>query len=235
MFDIHSGKTMYRAKMTQETVFVTCGQESTGAVFGITVRTGKVIRVQLNGQALIPYITSTLRDNDLAIKVAGRLGLPGAENLYAAEFERLIGSGQVVEAAKLVAVSGTALRTPATIARFQQIPAQPGSPQPVFQYFSTLLESGKLNEQESIELAKPVLQQGRPQLMEKWLKDDKLQCSEQLGDLIMPSDAGMALSVYLRCPVPRQGHPVLCPARRVRQDRPVLHQCRIQDGLLPDA
>ena len=34
--------------------------------------------------------------------------------------------------------------------------------------------------------------------MEKWLKDDKLQCSEALGDLIMPHDVGMALSVYLR-------------------------------------
>mmetsp|Transcript_41540 Transcript_41540/g.125894 ORF Transcript_41540/g.125894 Transcript_41540/m.125894 type:complete len:1727 (-) Transcript_41540:124-5304(-) len=198
MFDIHSGKTMYRAKVTQETVFVTCPQETTGAVFGITVRSGRVFRIQLNGQALVPYITSTLRDNDLAIKVAGRLGLPGAENLYAAEFGRLISAGQVQEAARLVAASGSALRTPATIARFQQIPAEPGAPQPVFQYFSTLLESGKLNEQESIELAKPVLQQGRPQLMEKWLKDDKLTCSEQLGDLIMPSDTGMALSVYLR-------------------------------------
>jgi len=198
MFDIHSGKTMYRAKITQDTVFVTCDQASSGAVFGITVRKGQVFRIQLNGQALIPYITSTLRDNDLAIKVAGRLNLPGAENLYMAEFERLIGAGQVVEAAKLVAASGNALRTPATIARFQQIPAEPGSPQPVFQYFSTLLESGRLNEQESIELAKPVLQQGRPQLMEKWLKDDKIQCSEALGDQIMPVDAGMALSVYLR-------------------------------------
>jgi len=97
-----------------------------------------------------------------------------------------------------VAGSGSALRTPQTIARFQQIPAQPGAPQPVFQYFSTLLENGKLNEQESIELAKPVLQQGRPQLMEKWLKDDKLHCSETLGDLIMPHDTAMALSVYLR-------------------------------------
>mmetsp|Transcript_32005 Transcript_32005/g.47250 ORF Transcript_32005/g.47250 Transcript_32005/m.47250 type:complete len:1732 (+) Transcript_32005:118-5313(+) len=198
MFDIHSGKTMYRAKVTQDTIFVTCVQESTGAVFGVTVRKGQVFRLQLNGQALIPYITSTLRDNDLAIKVAGRLGLPGAENLYAAEFERAIGSGNVLEAAQLVARSGNALRTPATIARFQQIPAQPGQPQPVFQYFSTLLETGRLNEQESIELAKPVLQQGRPQLMEKWLKDDKLQCSEALGDLIMPVDAAMALSVYLR-------------------------------------
>ena len=198
IFDIHTGKTMYRAKITQETVFVTCAQESTGAVFGITVRSGRVFRILLNGQSLIPYITSTLRDNDLAIKIAGRLGLPGAENLYAAEFERLISVGLVQDAARLVAASGAALRTPATIAQFQQIPAEPGAPQPVFQYFSTLLESGKLNEQESIELAKPVLQQGRPQLMEKWLKDDKLTCSEQLGDLIVSSDVGMALSVYLR-------------------------------------
>uniref|UniRef100_A0A7S3Q7D3 Clathrin heavy chain n=1 Tax=Chaetoceros debilis TaxID=122233 RepID=A0A7S3Q7D3_9STRA len=198
MFDIISGKTIYRAKITQDVVFCTASQDSTGAMFGITVRKGQVFRIQLNGQALVPYIVSTLRDNDLAIKIAGRLSLPGAENLYAAEFERLITARDVVNAAKLVASSGTALRTPATIARFQQIPAEPGSPQPVFQYFSTLLESGRLNEQESIELAKPVLQQGRPQLLEKWLKDDKLQCSEALGDLIMPSDVGMALSVYLR-------------------------------------
>lgn len=217
MFDIHSGKTMYRAKVTQDTVFVTCAQESTGAIFGITVRKGQVFRLQLNGPALVPYITSTLRDNDLAIKVAGRLGLPGAENLYMAEFERLIQTGDVVGAAKLVASSGGALRTPTTIARFQQIPAQPGQPQPVFMYFSTLLESGKLNEQESIELAKPVLQQGRPQLMEKWLKDDKLQCSEMLGDLIMPMDAAMALSVYLRA----ECHPkaIQCMVHRGEYDK----------------
>ncbi|KAK1738554.1 clathrin heavy chain [Skeletonema marinoi] len=179
-------------------MFVTCAQASTGAVFGITVRTGRVYRVGLNGANLIPYIVNTLRDNDLAIKVAGRLGLPGAEHLYTQQFEALMGAGQVKEAAQLVASSGSALRTPQTIARFQQIPAEPGAPQPVFQYFSTLLEHGKLNEQESIELAKPVLQQGRPQLMEKWLKDDKLHCSEALGDLIMPHDTAMALSVYLR-------------------------------------
>jgi len=198
MFDLHSAKALYRARVTNDTVFVTCAQTSTGAMFGVTVRKGSVLRVQLNGPNLIPYIVATLRDNDLAIKLAGRLGLPGAENLYAAEFERLMSMNQVIEAAKLVARSGTALRTPATIARFQQIPAEPGQPQPVFQYFSTLLESGKLNQEESIELAKPVLQQGRPQLMEKWLKDDKLTCSEALGDLIMPLDNGMALSVYLR-------------------------------------
>jgi clathrin heavy chain len=201
MFDLHTGKTMYRAKVTNDTVFITCPQDSTGAIFGITVRKGSVFRLQLNGQTLVPYIVQTLRDTQLALQIAGRLNLPGAENLFAAEFERLISSGQVAEAAKVVAASGSALRTPATIARFQQIPAEPNAVPPVLQYFSTLLESGRLNEQESIEVAKPVLQQRRLPLMEKWLKDDKLQCSEALGDLIMQHDAGMALSVYLRAEV----------------------------------
>jgi len=198
MFDIHSGKTIYRARVTQDTVFVTCAQASTGAIFGITVRRGGVLRMQLNGQTLIPYILNTLRDNDLAIKLAGRLNLPGAESLFAAEFERHMSTGNIAEAARIVASSGTALRTPATMSRFQQIPAQPGQVPPLLQYFSVLLETGRLNEQESIEVAKPVLQQSRLPLMEKWLKDDKLQASEALGDLIMPHDVGMALSVYLR-------------------------------------
>jgi clathrin heavy chain len=217
MFDCHSGKTMYRAKVTQDTVFVTCPQESSGAIFGITVRKGQVFRLQLNGPALVPYIVSTLRDTDLALKMAGRLNLPGAENLFAAEFERLISSGQVAEAAKVVAASGNALRTPATIARFQQIPAEPNAVPPVLQYFSTLLESGRLNEQESIEVAKPVLQQRRLPLMEKWLKDDKLQCSEALGDLIMPMDVGMALSVYLRAEV--HGKAIQCFVQRSEYDK----------------
>ena len=55
MFDIHTGKTLYRAKITTYTVFITCAQESTGAMFGITGRSGKAFRVQINGQALFPY------------------------------------------------------------------------------------------------------------------------------------------------------------------------------------
>ena len=96
------------------------------------------------------------------------------------------------------------LRTAETIQRFQGIPGQPGQPQPVFQYFHMLLEKGKLNALESMELAKPVLQQGRTQFLEKWLTEDKLECSEQLGDLVMQTDVNMALSVYLRANVPEK-------------------------------
>jgi clathrin heavy chain len=68
LFDLHTGKTVYRARVTQETVFLTCAQDSTGAVFGITVRRGAVLRLSLNTQTVVQYVLSTLGDSDLALK-----------------------------------------------------------------------------------------------------------------------------------------------------------------------
>lgn len=67
------------------------------------------------------------------------------------------------------------LRTPDTIRRFQSVPAQPGQTSPLLQYFGILLDQGQLNKFESLELCRPVLQQGRKQLLEKWLKEDKVE------------------------------------------------------------
>ena len=66
------------------------------------------------------------------------------------------------------------LRTPATIEQFKQVPVQPGTLSPILQYFGILLEKGELNRHESLELARPVLVQGRKQLLEKWLKENKV-------------------------------------------------------------
>ena len=66
------------------------------------------------------------------------------------------------------------LRTPQTIQRFQQVPAQAGQTSPLLQYFGILLDKGMLNKYESLELCRPVLQQGRKQLLEKWLKEEKV-------------------------------------------------------------
>ena len=69
------------------------------------------------------------------------------------------------------------------------------------------LTQGQLNKYESLELCRPVLQQGRKQLLEKWLKEDKLECSEELGDLVKQADPTLALSVYLRANVPNKVSP----------------------------
>jgi len=218
LFDCLSGKALYRARITTDTIFVTCAQSSTGGILGITARKGQLLQVALNEATLVPYVVTTLRDNALGIALAGRLGLPGADDLYSQEFNRLLGGGDVAGAAKLAAEAPNGmLRTAETIQRFQGIPGQPGQPQPVFQYFHLLLEKGKLNALESLELAKPVLQQGRTQFLEKWLTEDKLECSEQLGDLVMAADVNMALSVYLRANVPEKA--VNCFVQRGEYDK----------------
>ena len=201
LFDIFSGKPIYRARITTDVVFVATECAATGGILCIT-RKGQVLHVGLNDSALVPYIVGTLQDQQLAIEIASRLNLPGADDLYASQFNSLMAANDIAGAAKVAADSPRGfLRTPATILRFQQIPGQPGQPAPVFQYFSILLEKGKLNKLESIELAKPVIQQGRPQLLEKWIAEDKLDMSEELGDLLMSVSVDMALIAYQKAQV----------------------------------
>ncbi|KAJ3191643.1 hypothetical protein HK101_007526, partial [Irineochytrium annulatum] len=131
--------------------------------------------------------------------------LPGADNLVIEKFNALLNSGNFGEAAKIAALSPRGiLRTPATIERFKVVTVPQGQLSPILQYFGILLEKGELNKFESIELARPVLQQGRKQLLEKWLKEDKLECSEELGDIVKQVDLTLALSVYLRANVPNK-------------------------------
>lgn len=97
------------------------------------------------------------------------------------------------------------MRTVETIERFRQIPnAGQGQMTPILQYFGILLEKGGLNKYESLELSKPILLQNRKELLEKWLKEDKLECSEELGDFVKQYDATLATSVYLRANVPNK-------------------------------
>lgn len=61
---------------------------------------------------------------------------------------------------------------------------QSGQTPPLLQYFGTLLTKGKLNAFESLELSRLVVNQNKKNLLENWLAEDKLECSEELGDLV---------------------------------------------------
>ena len=65
-------------------------------------------------------------------------------------------------------------RAPQVTELFKQASSSVGGLSPILQYFGILLEKGELNHLESVELAHPVLQQGRKQLLEKWLKENKV-------------------------------------------------------------
>ncbi|THH15617.1 hypothetical protein EW146_g4889 [Bondarzewia mesenterica] len=225
LYDLESGACIYMNRISGETIFVTCEHEATNGILCIN-RKGQVLSVSVDEQTLVPYILQTLNNTELAFKLASRGNLPGADDLYIQQYQQLFQSGQFGEAAKVAANSPRVisyflvifivtdpvfcsrlqgiLRTAQVIETFKQAPAAPGGLSPILQYFGILLEKGELNHLESVELARPVLQQGRKQLLEKWLKENKLTCSEELGDIVRLHDMTLALSVYLRANVPNK-------------------------------
>lgn len=202
LYDVESGTCIYMNRISADTIFVTAPHESTGGIVGVNKR-GQVLSVSIDEEKVIGYITTTLNNHDLALRLAARCNLTGAEDLFVRQFNVYFDNAQYVEAAKIAANAPKGiLRTPQTIQRFQAVPTVVGVTSPLLQYFGILLDQGQLNKFESLELCRPVMQQGRKQLLEKWLKDDKLECSEELGDLVKPLDPTLALSVYLRANVP---------------------------------
>ncbi len=198
IYDLESGTAVYRNRISQDSVFLTVDSPSTGGFYAIN-RTGKVLLVDVNTQALVPFISTTLQNLDLALAVAQRGNLPGAEALVLPKFEALFSAGNYGAAAEAAADSPQGvLRTPETIAKFASVAAPPGTASPLLQYFGTCLKRGKLNAYESFELAKLVLGQNKKQLLDGWLGEDKLECSEELGDLVYPVDAELALKVYVK-------------------------------------
>ncbi len=204
VLDVFTAETVYRNRISQETVFVTCSTESQSAMLGITAKTGRLLKIGMNDSQLVPYLLG-LQKSHTAMRLATKLGLPGADNLYQVEFDRMYQAGDIAGAARVASESPRGiLRTQETIQKFQQIPAQQGQPAPVLQYFQALLARGKLNAVESVELARPVIASGRMPMMQQWLSEDKLECSEQLGDLLVPVDPSMALTVYQKGNAPEK-------------------------------
>jgi len=162
-----------------------------------------VVSVKVNEAVIVNYIMNNLvqlpNRQDLAFNLARRFGLPGADELFQRQFNHCFASGDYKGAALAVAqCKGGVLRTPQTIQQFKSVQAPAGQSSPILHYFSTLLEYGRLNALEAVELVRPVVQQGRRELVEKWLKEDKLECSEELGDIVRPMEPKFALSIYLR-------------------------------------
>ncbi|NXY13120.1 CLH1 protein, partial [Atrichornis clamosus] len=205
-----------------------CGKDSTPQYAS---RPFQVLSVCVEEDNIVNYATNVLQNPDLGLRMAIRSNLAGAEELFARKFNTLFAQGNYADAAKVAASAPKGiLRTSDTIRKFQSVPAQPGQASPLLQYFGILLDQGQLNKFESLELCRPVLQQGRKQLLEKWLKEDKLECSEELGDLVKTADPTLALSVYLRANVPNKV--IQCFAETGQFQKIVLYAKKV--GYTPD-
>eukprot|EP00252_Welwitschia_mirabilis_P023463 TRINITY_DN662_c0_g1_i4.p1 TRINITY_DN662_c0_g1~~TRINITY_DN662_c0_g1_i4.p1 ORF type:complete len:1707 (+),score=385.71 TRINITY_DN662_c0_g1_i4:318-5438(+) len=198
VYDLETASAVYRNRISPDPIFLTSEASSVGGFYAIN-RRGQVLLATVNESTIIPFVSGQLNNLELAVNLAKRGNLPGAENLVVQRFQELFSQMKYKEAAELAAESPQGiLRTPETVAKFQSVPVQPGQTPPLLQYFGTLLTKGKLNAFESLELSRMVVNQNKKNLLENWLAEDKLECSEELGDLVKTVDNDLALKVYIK-------------------------------------
>ncbi|KAJ8443923.1 hypothetical protein Cgig2_032747 [Carnegiea gigantea] len=184
VYDLETASAVYRNRISPDPIFLTSEASAVGGFYAIN-RRGQVLLATVNEAAIVPFVSGQLNNLELAVNIAKRGNLPGAENLVIQRFQELFAQTKYKEAAELAAESPQGiLRTPDTVAKFQSVPVQAGQTPPLLQYFGTLLTRGKLNAFESLELSRLVVNQNKKNLLENWLAEDKLECSEELGDLV---------------------------------------------------
>ncbi|KAF3660335.1 Clathrin heavy chain 1 [Capsicum annuum] len=198
VYDLETATAVYRNRISPDPIFLTSEASSIGGFYAVN-RRGQVLLATVNEATIIPFVSGQLNNLELAVNLAKRGNLPGAENLVVQRFQELFAQTKYKEAAELAAESPQGiLRTPDTVAKFQSVPVQAGQTPPLLQYFGTLLTKGKLNAFESLELSRLVVNQNKKNLLENWLAEDKLECSEELGDLVKTVDNDLALKIYIK-------------------------------------
>ncbi|KAI1444472.1 clathrin heavy chain [Annulohypoxylon stygium] len=231
LYDLETGTTIFMNRISSETIFTTCSDSDSTGILGIN-RKGQVLFVSVDESTMVDYLLQNPANTEIAIKMASRAGLPGADQLYVRQFEQLFNSQNYEGAAKVAANSPRGfLRTTETINKFKNLPPPPGKMSYILQYFGMLLDkSTPLNKTETLELAIPVLSQNRKHLLEKWAKEGKLDFSEELGDLIRPHDTNLALAVYLKA---NAAHKVVASFAELGQFEKILPYCE-STGYQPD-
>lgn len=66
-------------------------------------RRGQVLSVTVDDESIIRYVNTVLHNADLALRLAVRNNLAGAEELFVSKFQLLFQNGQYAEAAKVAA------------------------------------------------------------------------------------------------------------------------------------
>uniref|UniRef100_A0A8C9GDC7 Clathrin heavy chain n=1 Tax=Piliocolobus tephrosceles TaxID=591936 RepID=A0A8C9GDC7_9PRIM len=194
IFDEGTLTLIIKERISEDNIFICCDSKNGDGIYAINKK-GKIFYVTLNYVQLMNYLkVSNFK------KAAKIICL-----LKNSKFHEEYYSSSVAEAILLMIKKNEdiriipPLRTQQVLNNFKYFKTVPGQLSPLLLYFSVLLDYDKLNTYESLELVKPVVLQKKREYLEKWIKDDKLSSSEELGDLVKALDLRLALNIYLRC------------------------------------
>ncbi len=117
-------------------------------------------------------------------------------SIYRNYFDKLKNSGRHLEALLLVAKSGKPfLRTFEYLSGIKDFP-NINETSALLEYFAIVLENGKLNEVESLELVQLALSKKKLDIVRKWLASDQIFCTPQLGKVVIEADPELALKIF---------------------------------------
>jgi clathrin heavy chain len=112
IYEIANSVLLYRQKLTDSLIFAAAKGET-----GLTCvsKAGQLLQVNIDESAFIPYVINYAKhipDNvGVAFNLAQRYHLAGADELFAAQFNKLLGMGDFAGAAKVAKdAPGTLLR-----------------------------------------------------------------------------------------------------------------------------
>uniref|UniRef100_A0A0E0F1G4 Clathrin heavy chain linker core motif domain-containing protein n=1 Tax=Oryza meridionalis TaxID=40149 RepID=A0A0E0F1G4_9ORYZ len=119
VYDLETAAAVYRNRISPDPIFLTAESSASGGFYAIN-RRGQVLHATVNDATIVPFVSSQLNNLELAVNLAKRANLPGAENLVVQRFQELFAQTKYKEAAELAAESPQGLlRTPETVAKFQ--------------------------------------------------------------------------------------------------------------------
>jgi len=161
-------------------------------------REGRLIKIAINDSSIVDFVSTKKSNPQVASKIASSAGIQMSGEFVSAQFDQLLFANNFQEAARIAAQINTdSIRGQQTIAKLQRLPSTGGAP-PVVQYLGSLIQITKLREFESVEFCRQVINLGKGNMIENWIKEDKLTPTEELGDLIKPHDTRIATAIYVR-------------------------------------
>ena len=198
IYEITKGILVFKCKVSEDSLLFSAHNSNTGGMMYIN-KSGKLFGVDVDRNNILPFIMNFCKNApgvmEVVTRMAARFGLPGAENIFMTAFKNFMQSGNYQEAAKIVAQTpGDTLRNINTINMFKQLQ---GNPQPILIYFQTMMSQGKLNKIESIEMAQPLVQQGRTDILNKLFGENKFTASEELSELVKNLDQRLSLQILM--------------------------------------
>ena len=113
MYDIETGQVVFRNRVSQDSIFLTAKHKERDGILCVN-RKGQVLLTTVDEENIVPFLINLPNAPhavQVAIALASRANLKGADGLFVDQFQKLFRAGQYKEAAKVAASSpGVSLR-----------------------------------------------------------------------------------------------------------------------------